>query len=69
MRLPNAEVLYRLAMDKLRERRKRAFATVLYSPQCVGSMSRRGSPYDSLKAESLVKILKVEAVYLAECEI
>ena len=32
----------------------------------VGSMSRRGNPY--AKAESLIKTLKVEAVYLADYE-
>lgn len=34
----------------------------------VGSMSRRGNPYDNPKAESLMKTLKVEAVYLADYE-
>src|SRR6202012_1254983 len=29
----------------------------------VGSMGRRGNPYDNAKAESFVKTLKVEAVY------
>jgi len=32
----------------------------------VGSMSRRGNPYDNAKAESFMKTLKVEAVYVAE---
>ena len=32
----------------------------------VGSMGRRGNPYDNPKAESFMKTLKVEAVYLAE---
>jgi len=32
----------------------------------VGSMSRRGNPYDNPKAESFMKTLKVEAVYLTE---
>jgi transposase InsO family protein len=31
----------------------------------VGSMSRQGNPYDNAKAESFIKTLKVEAVYLA----
>jgi putative transposase len=31
----------------------------------VGSMSRRGNTYDNAKAESFMKTLKVEAVYLA----
>src|SRR5262245_42622796 len=30
----------------------------------VGSMGRRGNPYDNAKAESFIKTLKVEAVYL-----
>jgi putative transposase len=32
----------------------------------IGSMSRRGNPYDNPQAESFMKTLKVEAVYLAE---
>ena len=32
----------------------------------VGSMSRRGNPYDNSKAESFFKTLKVEAVYVAD---
>ena len=34
----------------------------------VGSMGRRGNPYDNAKAESFMKTLKVEAVYLMACE-
>lgn len=34
----------------------------------VGSMSGRGNPYDNAKAESFMKTLKVEAVYLAAYE-
>jgi putative transposase len=34
----------------------------------VGSMSRRGNPYDNAQAESFMKTLKVEAVYVAEYE-
>jgi putative transposase len=34
----------------------------------VGSMGRRGNPYDNAKAESFMKTLKVEAVYLMEYE-
>jgi putative transposase len=34
----------------------------------IGSMSRRGNPYDNAKAESFMKTLKVEAVYLMEYE-
>ena len=34
----------------------------------VGSMSRRGNPYDNARAESLIKTLKVEAVNLMAYE-
>lgn len=34
----------------------------------VGSMSHRGNPYDNANAESFMKTLKVEAVYLAAYE-
>ena len=34
----------------------------------AGSMSRRGNPYDNAKAESFMKMLKVEAVYLVAYE-
>jgi putative transposase len=33
-----------------------------------GSMSRRGNPYDNAKAESFMKTVKVEAVYLVAYE-
>jgi putative transposase len=32
----------------------------------IGSMSRRGNPYDNPQAESFMKTMKVEAVYLAD---
>ena len=32
----------------------------------VGSMSRRGNPYDNAQAESFMKTLKVEAVYVGD---
>lgn len=34
----------------------------------LGSMGRRGNPYDNAKAESFMKTLKVEAVYLGGYE-
>lgn len=34
----------------------------------IGSMSRRGNPYDNAQAESSMKTLKVEAVYVTEYE-
>ena len=39
---------------------------VLRERGLVGSMSRRGNPYDNAQAESFMKTLKVEAVYLME---
>lgn len=41
---------------------------MLASHGLVGSMSRRGNPYDNAKAESFMKTLEVEAVYLAAYE-
>ena len=40
------------------------YRAVLREHGFVGSMSRRGNPYDNAKAESFMKTLKVEAVYL-----
>jgi transposase InsO family protein len=36
---------------------------LLTAHDLVGSMSRRGNPYDNAKAQSFMKTLKVEAVY------
>ena len=44
------------------------YRTLLASHGLVGSMSRHGNPYDNAKAESFMKTLKVEAVYLAAYE-
>ena len=43
-----------------------AHRALLAAHGLVGSMSRRGNPYDNPKAESFMKTLKVEAVYLAD---
>jgi putative transposase len=48
------------AADKYRE--------LLAEHQLRGSMGRRGNPYDNAKAESFMKTIKVEAIYLAEYE-
>jgi putative transposase len=45
-----------------------AYRTVLQEHGLVGSMGRRGNPYDNAKAESFMKTLKVEAVYLMAYE-
>ena len=39
------------------------YRKVLADHEFVGSMSRRGNPYDNAKAESFMKTLKVETVY------
>ena len=39
------------------------YRNVLADHGLVGSMGRRGNPYDNAKAESFMKTLKVEAVY------
>ena len=44
------------------------YRTLLAAHGLTGSMSRRGNPYDNAKAESFMKTLKVEAVYLAAYE-
>ena len=41
-----------------------AYRKLLAEHGLVGSMGRRGNPYDNAKAESFMKTLKVEAVYL-----
>lgn len=40
-----------------------AYRKLLATHGIVGSMGRRGNPYDNAKAESFMKTLKVEAVY------
>ena len=44
------------------------YRALLAANGLAGSMSRRGNPYDNAKAESFMKTLKVEAVYLAAYE-
>ena len=45
-----------------------AYRQLLESHGLIGSMSRRGTPYDNAKAESFMKTLKVEAVYMMAYE-
>ena len=45
---------------------KQPYRNVLAEHGLVGSMGRRGNPYDNAKAESFMKTLKVEAVYLMD---
>jgi putative transposase len=45
-----------------------AYRYLLAEHGLVGSMGRRGNPYDNAKAESFMKTLKVEAVYLMAYE-
>jgi putative transposase len=44
------------------------YRALLVERGLVGSMSRRGNPYDNAKAESFMKTLKVEAVYPMDYE-
>jgi putative transposase len=44
------------------------YRSLLADHGLVGSMGRRGNPYDNAKAESFMKTLKVEAVYLMDYE-
>jgi putative transposase len=44
------------------------YRTALQKHGLTGSMGRRGNPYDNAKAESFMKTLKVEAVYLMAYE-
>lgn len=45
-----------------------AYRELLAEHGLRGSMGRRGNPYDNAQAESFMKTLKVEAVYLMEYE-
>lgn len=44
----------------------KAYRETLAAHGLIGSMGRRGNPYDNAKAESFIKTLKVEEVYLTE---
>jgi putative transposase len=44
------------------------YRKILLDHGLAGSMGRRGNPYDNAKAESFMKTLKVEAVYLMAYE-
>lgn len=44
------------------------YRRLLAAHRFVGSMGRRGNPYDNAKAESFMKTLKTEGVYLAGYE-
>ena len=60
----NTNRLRRLMREHgLQPKRRRRYVVTIDS-----SMSRRGNPYDNAKAESCMKTLKVEAVYLAAYE-
>jgi hypothetical protein len=62
-----------LPLDKQKGVRGSQYASEVYrellaAHGLAGSMSRHGNPYDNAKAESFMKTLKVEAVYLAAYE-
>ncbi|MGY3333596.1 transposase InsO family protein [Mesorhizobium sp. USDA 4775] len=39
------------------------YRNLLAEHDLIGSMGRRGNPYDNAKAESFMKTMKVEAIY------
>jgi putative transposase len=45
-----------------------AYRELLARHGLIGSMARRGNPYDNARAESFIKTLKVEVVYPMACE-
>jgi len=45
-----------------------AYRNLLAEHGLIGSMGRRGNPFDNAKAESFMKTLKVEAIYLMDYE-
>ena len=45
-----------------------AYRAVLSEWEMCGSMSRRGNPYDNAQAESFIKTVKCEEVYLNDYE-
>ena len=48
--------------------RRELYRSILAAHGLVGSMGRRGNPYDNAKAESFMKTMKVEAVYPMDYE-
>jgi putative transposase len=48
---------------RIADRNAQVYRNRLAAAGLVGSMGRRGNPYDNAMAESLVNTLKVEAVY------
>jgi putative transposase len=44
------------------------YRAVLAEHGLIGSMSQRGNPYDNAQAESFMKTLKYEAVYVGDYE-
>jgi putative transposase len=52
--------------DRGRQYAAEAYRAELAKHGLKGSMGRRGNPYDNAKAESFMKTLKVEEVYLSE---
>jgi putative transposase len=52
--------------DRVRDRQRPIAGSG--SPHIPGAMSRRGNPYDGAKAESIMKTMKAEAVYLRDYE-
>jgi len=65
-RMPNDGCIHH--SDRGSQYASEVYRTLMAAHGLKGSMSRRGNPYDNAKAESFMKTLKVEAVYLAAYE-
>jgi transposase InsO family protein len=78
MALPRSSSLHVVGGDLSHARRRLPRRPLQYASELyrqlladyglAGSMGRRGNPYDNAKAESFMKTLKVEAVYLMAYE-
>jgi putative transposase len=65
-RIPNKGCIHH--SDRGSQYASEVYRGLLATHGLTGSMGRRGNPYDNAKAESFMKTLKVEAVYLAAYE-
>jgi putative transposase len=67
-RHPSSAATEGLHSDRGSQYASEVYRGLLTDHGLVGSMGRRGNPYDNAKAESFMKTLKVEAVYLMDYE-
>lgn len=53
----------RASLDRGSQYAERVYRDLIAARGLVGSMGRRGNPYDNAKVESFMKTMKVEAIY------